>query len=792
MPVSNALKKYAPFLIFAAAVMLFFAETLTLSTGFYSGDHRQQHYPWAFFYSAALAHGQLPWWTSLFATGFPLLAEGQVGALYIVNWVFYKFLPFDVAYSYGILFHFFIAACFFYLFVREIGVKTEAAILGTLIYLFGTAEGGYYYNIISLKTLVWFPLALFLIEKFFKKNRPGYLGFLAVIYAFQFTAGYLQYAVYSVLFSSVYFLIRLFKDGQGPRRAPFVLKNLFSYGLVLLASGLMALPQLGSTWELAKLSNRYYYPVDFAFLGSVNPLALWTLFFPHWDGVLKAELYFSALGLFFLIHAILTKKSWHEKVILALLVLSLLLALGKYNPLYYYLIKWTGFGSFRTPSKFLYFAGCFGAVLCSFGIGKLPSPEARRSWTLWGVLTALAILLLPLIRHCLLWFEKPIKGIALEYVRSHYIGSAIHPHSFEVYTGKVHGFFTAALRISEPCEPFNLIFILFMLVTLLVVRRLFLGERNWKQRYYWAAGILIFANLYAYGFTTVKGNLEPRSFLRPGSPIIAAIKNDPVQGRLHRFYSDLPSADALPIMPHNNMLYGMPVLGGYSPLLPKDYFDLMAGLGDVNDSQRAVLPDLQALRAQKPLLDFLSVRWLLSSRKLDLPAWTTFEEAPDHVLLLNSRALPRAFYVSRAVSRSRAEFNSALKRGEPDLGREVYLEDPTLQNLRNHALFKEAVVTEDSGDRVALSLSAPAAGFLVMSDLFYPGWKAVINGISTPIYRANGCFRAILIPRAGSYRVDFSFQPLWRTVLPYSLVFFAGIFLLSIYDIKRGRSNEHS
>jgi uncharacterized membrane protein YfhO len=49
--------------------------------------------------------------------------------------------------------------------------------------------------------------------------------------------------------------------------------------------------------------------------------------------------------------------------------------------------------------------------------------------------------------------------------------------------------------------------------------------------------------------------------------------------------------------------------------------------------------------------------------------------------------------------------------------------------------------------------------FLVLSDTYFPGWKAYVDGKEERIYRANYAFRAIPI-RAGAHKVEFTYKPL--------------------------------
>jgi uncharacterized membrane protein YfhO len=48
---------------------------------------------------------------------------------------------------------------------------------------------------------------------------------------------------------------------------------------------------------------------------------------------------------------------------------------------------------------------------------------------------------------------------------------------------------------------------------------------------------------------------------------------------------------------------------------------------------------------------------------------------------------------------------------------------------------------------------------LVLSDTYYPGWKALVNGREQKIYRANYNFRAIPL-KAGEYEVKFIYDPI--------------------------------
>ena len=62
-------------------------------------------------------------------------------------------------------------------------------------------------------------------------------------------------------------------------------------------------------------------------------------------------------------------------------------------------------------------------------------------------------------------------------------------------------------------------------------------------------------------------------------------------------------------------------------------------------------------------------------------------------------------------------------------------------------------------NRVEVETSSTKPSFLVLTDSYYPGWKATVDGQPARIYQANQIFRAVRLP-AGKHRVVFRFVPL--------------------------------
>jgi len=74
-----------------------------------------------------------------------------------------------------------------------------------------------------------------------------------------------------------------------------------------------------------------------------------------------------------------------------------------------------------------------------------------------------------------------------------------------------------------------------------------------------------------------------------------------------------------------------------------------------------------------------------------------------------------------------------------------------------------------------MRITTPRDAILVFSDSYYPGWVADIDGVGTPLYRANVTQRAVVVP-AGEHQVRFRFRPV--TVIAGSCVSLASLLLL--------------
>jgi hypothetical protein len=140
--------------------------------------------------------------------------------------------------------------------------------------------------------------------------------------------------------------------------------------------------------------------------------------------------------------------------------------------------------------------------------------------------------------------------------------------------------------------------------------------------------------------------------------------------------------------------------------------------------------------------------------------YSRVREEGGAVLYRNERPRPRAWAVHRVVLASTTEDAiRRLARGEVRPEEAVVLEDGTARSPTGTGP-SEVAIEHDAPLRVDLVATMQGDGYIVLADTHYPGWRATIDGAATPVYLANGSFRAVFVP-GGAHRVTFEYQPRW-------------------------------
>ena len=153
----------------------------------------------------------------------------------------------------------------------------------------------------------------------------------------------------------------------------------------------------------------------------------------------------------------------------------------------------------------------------------------------------------------------------------------------------------------------------------------------------------------------------------------------------------------------------------------------------------------------------------------------------------NSTALPRAFFVADAMAASNDDMAVQLMRDSEFNPRQtvVWSDAASYQRTGLMAEATSQIITY-APEQVVIDVNTSQAGYLVLTDAYYPGWTATIDGQPAEIERADIMFRAVKVP-AGQHRVEMRYQPLSFT-LGAVISLGTGVLLIAGWFIARRRN----
>ncbi|MDO8670730.1 MAG: YfhO family protein [Dehalococcoidia bacterium] len=142
--------------------------------------------------------------------------------------------------------------------------------------------------------------------------------------------------------------------------------------------------------------------------------------------------------------------------------------------------------------------------------------------------------------------------------------------------------------------------------------------------------------------------------------------------------------------------------------------------------------------------------------------------------------LPRAYLVRQfEVAKGDAALDASLRNGRDKLVLEAVppMSQQAMSSMAaapSPSTTDEVTIQSYQPELVKININLAAPGLLVLTDAYYPGWQATIDGKPSPILRANYMFRALPVPE-GEHRVEFTYQPeslrtgLWTSGIALSI-----------------------
>jgi len=217
------------------------------------------------------------------------------------------------------------------------------------------------------------------------------------------------------------------------------------------------------------------------------------------------------------------------------------------------------------------------------------------------------------------------------------------------------------------------------------------------------------------------------------------------------------------------------VLGLFNPLALRDYQRYWENLGSRSN----------------PAYDLLAARFLIGAKDVPLDR-AKFEVAftghPSLNVYRNTAALPMALLVPEAAVLPGDELWRRLREGPWDPRALLLAEDapPLPASLPPTGVTTAGALDlldwqRPTPNDLRLRVRAPGAGYLLIVQNYYPGWRAWVDGQLTPLFRADGVFQALALD-AGIHEVALRFQP---TAWPVALLASVGTWLMVLVLTSR-------
>lgn len=723
-------------------------------------DPLVSYYPQRAVAAEIVKSGELPLWNPYYLGGVPFLATEPWGAFFYPLHVIYYFLPPSQAFGYSACLHLFLAALFAYWYLRSIQVERLGAMFGAMALGFG---GFFLVNLMWLPivcTAAWAPLVFACFECYWRNGRWTHGILMALATAMCLLAGYPITFVFIMFGFALYVAARVglsLRERGG--RAREIAKPVVVAVVAVVAGVLLSAVQLLPTYEASQFAERVHLPYEERIAPGRSPVALATALVPDvfgnpadpatpsWSyeqfgrGVpvnyAPPNIYTGILPLILSTWALANERNRYTLFFSALAALSISIFLDIPGLVFrvLYLLPVFRVGR-QVEAKVLY--GFAVAVLAAFGFSSLLRQmghkrrvTARRAgyalMSLGIAVAAAAVLGAPI--------DSWARVQGLELFREWYGYNVPNFLRFALLL-----LVSSALLILRSRRALASYRFRALAFSLLVVDLLWFG---WKFNRPQHAQDFLFQT-------------EGIGFLQEDQDIFRVVRG--------------PGGKKV-LPPNTAAVFGISDLQGFSPVVLDYYASLVGLIEDDICGVRAVRNLTEVSSLDSKLLDMLNVKYILT-RPTGVDELVRRDAIDDTIELVfdgdmkiyqNKDALPRVFPVTEfVVLRTKEEILAELASEEFEPSRIVILEEePQIRHLSvgPPSERSRADILEYGPNRVLAEAEMSEDGFLVLGDVYYNGWKALVDGEVSHIYKANYALRAVQL-KQGRHVVEFLFEPL--------------------------------
>jgi Bacterial membrane protein YfhO len=722
-------------------------------------------------------------WTTQLLGGFPVAADVTPQTWYPLSWLLSR-LPHS--WNGFVLSSYVLASAFTYAYVYVITRSVLAGLVAGLTYGASGFMMAHLGHTSMIHTATWIPLTLLACEQFRRSHRLIWVVLLATAIACLFLAGHPQISVYGLGLVGAYAAV--FGRDRTQHRTQ---QQWAFYGWFALAIGTgigLAAIQLVPTAELAGMTPRaaMTFPDFLAF--SMPPSHAIMAIFPYIFGggnVPPYQLPYTGesspteitiyMGLLPLTLAIVGgrarnyRQSFRRFWIMVALI-SFLLLLGRTTPLPWLSYHLPAYNKFRVLPRHGIELAMAISVLAGLGISAIQQQQLdgprlkkllRSSSALMGVMLIWAIVAGATFLHKRHLANSPDQFIAF-----------LAPTILGPLGIFILGLVSLSVYVRQSTAPRRSSL---AAIALLAVLTIDLSAFGWF--YQWQDS------------PTAATTFSPPVFLQKYQTTL--------QQKSQRFFplnGGLGTNSEVP--PNLSRLWNAPSMSGYGPLLISRVGDFMGLTPPGGLISTAPLFD-----SRNRSFDLTAVRYLTTPSTGATAAvgdrrWQYVEDLGDVRIYENLHVMPRAWLTSQIQTAQPAQILTAIKTSQLPDGSNFAPESIAL--IEESLNFppqspdpnSSVVVAFPSETQVRVQTSSAKPAFLVLSDVFYPGWEAHVDGQPAHIFQTDYILRGInLTP--GQHTVVFSFRPRsFQIGCTISGAAFVLLLYLIVADRQRGQSNS--
>jgi hypothetical protein len=440
-------------------------------------------------------------------------------------------------------------------------------------------------------------------------------------------------------------------------------------------------------------------------------------------------------------------------------IVAFMLSFGKFLPLYKILYHLPFFSYFRMPARHWLEVSMAVSVLFSLGMTQYLD-ESRRTYG--RVLLSILLLTIGVTVVPLVAFKEQFHAFVISMV------NPMRPHAVE-----------SSLSLSSPVVYIPLVFMF------LYAAWLFVMKSNGKApalKYLVVLIVLAEALIFRQASGSGPQINHMENMCKEGAIGFLTGRGD---GRVAFIHEKLH--------PLQGAMCGLRMIDGFEQLVNKDYNTLL-GLetsGSYSNWPRtlannAVLSMLNAkyLVVSSHMESFVSNvrgRHALEGEARDLegpifsppfaympypykdlrhPVYRKIYSDRTGAVYQNLNALPLVYSARNLKPVSGVEgATSYMRDGMFDPRREAMLSTDDINHIGAVSFYPASVkVKAYSSGKVELESSSKGRSFIVLSEQYYPGWKAYVDGNETALYRTNGVLKGVVVP-GGRHEIMFVYRP---------------------------------